>query len=61
MISIGIRATSKEIYYAVLDDENGTLYIDTIKVSKALDDPGKLSFIRNIGGEMIWQIKQFNM
>lgn len=57
MVSIGIRATSKEIYYAVLDEENGSLDIDTIKVPKALDDPGKLSFIRNNLNTLILKCK----
>lgn len=57
MVSIGIRATSKEIYYAVLDEENGTVGIDTIKVPKALDGPGKLSFIRNNLNTLILKCK----
>lgn len=57
MISIGIRATSKEIYYAVLDEGNGTIDIDSIKVPKALDDPGKLSFIRNNLNTLILKCK----
>lgn len=47
MVSIGIRVTSKEVYCAILDSKSGDLYIDIIKVPKALDEPGKLSFIRN--------------
>lgn len=57
MVSIGIRVTSKEIYYAVLDEEKGTLDIDTIKVPKALDSPGKLSFIRNNLNTLILKCK----
>jgi hypothetical protein len=49
MISIGIRASSKKIYYSVVEKENSEFMINnnSFIVPQALNIPDRLSYIRN--------------
>ncbi|MFW2490934.1 hypothetical protein ACN077_20565 [Clostridium chromiireducens] len=60
MISIGIRVTYNEIHYSIVKYDNNihtTLSISKLKVPKALDNPCKLSFLRNTFETIIKQYK----
>lgn len=58
MISIGIRVTPNEVYYAIVEEENDgykIISISDIKLPKALDIPCKLRYIRNTFDTIIKQ------
>lgn len=58
MVSIGIRVTPNEVYYAIVEDKNDELSIvsvSDIKLPKALDTPSKLRYIRNTFDTLIKQ------
>jgi len=49
-VSIGFRVTPNEVYYAILksnDDKYEFISISSLKIPVAIDDPAKLSYIRN--------------
>lgn len=48
MRTIGIRATPKEVVFAIYDsDDEAIINIETIKIPKAMDVPSSLKYIRN--------------
>lgn len=58
MVSIGIRVTPNEVYYAIIKKENegySIISISDIKLPKALDVPCKLSYTRNTFDTIIKQ------
>lgn len=58
MRSIGLRVTPTEVYYCIAEQkETGVkmLSVSKIKVPKALDDPCRLSYIRNTFNTIINQ------
>lgn len=63
MASIGIRVTPNEIFYSIVDEEDDgyeIISISNVKVPKALDDPCKLSYVRNTIATIIKQYKVTN-
>lgn len=63
MTSIGIRVTPNEIFYSIVDEEDDEceiISISNVKVPKALDDPCKLSYVRNTIDTIIKQYKVTN-
>jgi hypothetical protein len=60
MISIGIRATPKEIFYCIAenkDDEISIIDVSSVKVPLALYMPEKLKYIRNTFFDIIEHYK----
>lgn len=56
--SIGFRVSPTEIYYAIVKDtENGNEFISIshLKIPFSIDDPGKLSYIRNTISTILFQ------
>lgn len=63
MVSIGIRVTPNEIFYSIVDEQDygyEIISISNIKIPKALDDPCKLSYVRNTISTIITQYKVTN-
>lgn len=63
MASIGIRVTPNEIFYSIVEEEDDgyeIISISNVKVPKALDDPCKLSYVRNTIATIIKQYKVTN-
>lgn len=61
MVSIGIRVTHNEVFYAIVKkeiDEEKVISISSIKVINSLDESSKLMNIRNI---LITLIEQYNI
>ncbi|WP_069648977.1 hypothetical protein [Caloranaerobacter ferrireducens] len=60
MAAIGIRVTPNEIFYSIVDEEGdgySIISISSIKIPKALDNPCRLSYVRNILSTIIKQYK----
>lgn len=57
-VSIGFRVSPNEIYYAILENtEDGYKFvsISNLKIPVSIDEPGKLSFIRNTVSTILTQ------
>lgn len=57
-VSIGFRVSPNEIYYAILENtEEGYKFvsISNLKIPISIDEPGKLSFIRNTVSTILTQ------
>lgn len=60
LIGIGIRVTPKEIFYSIVENDNGTLELKTpakIIVPVSLSFPEKLNFVRKTFKDIIFEFK----